>query len=276
MVYIRSFRAGNSPLQQSRVIIPNRRSATVPGPDFHWPIPECSSEMNQPQDSTSIRPAIPQIEAVVFDMDGLMLNTEDVFDLAGQELLQRRGMDMTDAIRHRMIGRRPQEAFQALTELTGITERIEDLMDETREIFAGFAERHLACMPGLPELLTLVDSYRLPRAVATSSPRAYMETLLSQFDLLDAFHTTLTAEDVTHGKPNPEIYLTAAERLKVSPSAMLVLEDSEAGTRAAAAAGAFVVAVPNQHTAFGDFSMASMQVDSLSHPQLNALFGNPQ
>jgi beta-phosphoglucomutase-like phosphatase (HAD superfamily) len=57
--------------------------------------------MNQPQDSTSLRSATPQIKAVVFDMDGLMLNTEDVFDLAGQELLQRRGMDMTDAIRHR-------------------------------------------------------------------------------------------------------------------------------------------------------------------------------
>lgn len=224
------------------------------------------------QQSTPVDPAVaPVIHAVVFDMDGLMLNTEDVFELAGQELLQRRQLEMTDAIRHRMIGRRPHEAFTALRELTGITDAIEDLMDETREIFGVFAEQHLDCMPGLAELLSLVESRQLPRAVATSSPRQYMETLLGRFDLLERFHTTLTAEDVTHGKPHPEIYLTAAERLGVAPSSMLVLEDSEAGTRSAAEAGAFVVAVPNQHTAFGDFSMASMQVDSLHHPLLRSM-----
>ena len=207
----------------------------------------------------------------MFDMDGLMLNTEDVFELAGQALLARRGKEMTDPIRHRMIGRRPLEAFEALTELTGITDPIEDLMDETRELFAEFAEQHLDCMPGLFDLLDLIESRQLPRGVATSSPRQYMETLLDRFDLLERFHTTLTAEVVTHGKPNPEIYISAAERLNIAPSSMLVLEDSETGTRAAAAAGTFVVAVPNQHTAFGDFSMASMQVDSLQHPELRSM-----
>ena len=220
----------------------------------------------------AVASARPQsIRAVVFDMDGLMLNTEDVFELAGQALLARRGKEMTDPIRHRMIGRRPLEAFAALTELTGITDPIEDLMDETRVLFAEFAEQHLDCMPGLFDLLDLIESQQLPRGVATSSPRQYMESLLNRFDLLQRFHTTLTAEDVTHGKPHPEIYLSAAERLKIAPSSMLVLEDSETGTRAAAAAGTFVVAVPNQHTAFGDFSMASMQVDSLEHPELRAM-----
>jgi len=226
--------------------------------------------MNQHNDA-SFGAAIPSISAVVFDLDGLMLNTEDVFELAGQELLQRRGKQMTDAIRHRMIGRRPHEAFAALTELTGITEPIEDLLDETRELFAIFAEQHLACMPGLIELLELIDNRQLPRAVATSSPRTYMETLLNRFDLLEPFTVTLTAEDVTHGKPHPEIYLTAAQRLGIAPSSMLVLEDSEAGTQAAAAAGAFVVAVPNEHTSFGDFSMSSMQVDGLDHPELRSV-----
>lgn len=213
----------------------------------------------------------PEFAAVVFDMDGLMLNTEDVFDLAGQELLARRGMEMTDAIRHRMIGRRPHEAFEALRELTGIADAIPDLMEETRLLFAQFAEDQLACMPGLLDLLDHVETDDMPRGVATSSPRNYMESLLGQMQLLDRFHFTLTAEDVTHGKPHPEIYLAAAERLNVPPERMLVLEDSEAGTRAAAAAGAFAVAVPNQHTAFGDFSMASMVIDSLHDVRLRQL-----
>lgn len=214
---------------------------------------------------------MPAPTAVVFDMDGLMLNTEDVFDLAGDELLARRGLKMTDRIRHQMIGRRPYEAFTAMKELTGITDRIEDLMDETRELFAAHAATSLACMPGLINLLNRVERAGLPRAVATSSPRAYMEDLLSRFELLQRFQLTLTAEDVSQGKPHPEIYLTAADRLQVRPDQMLVLEDSETGTRAAAAAGARVVAVPNQHTAFGDFSMAALKVDSLEDERLLSL-----
>ncbi len=211
----------------------------------------------------------PKIAAVVFDLDGLMLNTEDIFDLAGRELLNRRGLQMTDEIHHSMLGRRPNEAFQAMIDLTGITDSIEDLKQETHDLFYGFAEEHLAIMPGLLTLLDRIEELQLPRAVATSSPRDYMITMLSRFDLLDRFHLTFTAEDVTHGKPSPEIYLMAANALQVEPSRMLVFEDSETGTRAAAAAGAFAVAVPNRHTQAGDFSMASRKISSLEHPEIN-------
>ncbi len=203
------------------------------------------------------------IRAVVFDLDGLMLNTEDIFDIAGRKLLERRGLEMTDQIHHAMLGRRPAEAFNALKSLTGIQDDLTDLMLETKELFCSIAEHHLATMPGLHEILDIVEQRKLPRAVATSSPRAYMTDLLTRFDLLHRFSVTLTAEDVTYGKPHPEIYLTAAERLGVNPAEMLVLEDSETGTRAAAAAGAFTVSVPNRHTAVGDFSMCTIRVSSL-------------
>ena len=82
---------------------------------------------------------------------------------------------------------------------------------------------------------------------------------------------TLTAEDVTHGKPHPEIYLAAAKLLNVEPAEMLVLEDSETGTRAAAAAGAYVVSVPSRHTSSGDFSMSRLLIPSLLDERLHAL-----
>ncbi|MEZ6059469.1 MAG: HAD family phosphatase [Planctomycetaceae bacterium] len=215
---------------------------------------------------------LPDIRAVVFDLDGLMLNTEDIFDQAGKQLLARRGMEMTPEIHHAMLGRRPAEAIEAMKRLTGITDSNESLFTETRQLFAAIAETSLAMMPGLIELLDQIDGAGHPKAVATSSPRDYMTSMLQRFELLSRFRFTLTAEDVTHGKPHPEIYLTAAEMLKVSPANMLVLEDSETGTRAAAAAGAFVVSVPNRHTAVGDFSMASMQAASLADAALGALF----
>ncbi|MEQ9407125.1 MAG: HAD family phosphatase [Fuerstiella sp.] len=217
---------------------------------------------------------IPAIHAVVFDLDGLMVNTEDVFSLSGRQLLERRGLQMTDDIHRSMLGRRPNEAFAALKTLTGIADDIEDLKRETRELFWTIAENHLALMPGLTELLDLIEAAGLPRAVATSSPRDFLEKLLGRFNLRHRFAVTLTAEDVTHGKPHPEIYLTAAALLNVRTQNILVLEDSETGTRAAAAAGAVTVSVPNSHTEAGDFSLASMCVSSLQASELKRLIGS--
>ncbi len=136
-------------------------------------------------------------------------------------------------------------------------------MRETKELFDQYASDHLDTMPGLYDLLDRIEQKTTPKAVATSSPRAYMTPLLSRFALLERFVTTLTAEDVQHGKPNPEIYLTAAARLQVAPAEMLVLEDSETGTRAAASAGTVAISIPNKHTRQGDFSMASFLAESL-------------
>lgn len=214
----------------------------------------------------------PQIKAVVFDMDGLMLNTEDIFEISGRQLLERRGMQMTDEIHRSMLGRRPNEAFQALKDLTGIIDSIDDLKLETKQLFAEVAKHHLNTMPGLFELLDRIEQLGIPKAVATSSPRAYLLDMLNEFKLLPRFQFALTAEDVTHGKPHPEIYQQAMRQLNVQPSQTLVLEDSETGTRAAAAAGAFTVSVPNPHTDSGDFSMASLMVTSLLDDKLLDFF----
>lgn len=212
-----------------------------------------------------------QFKAVVFDLDGTLLNTEDIFEQAGCQLMARRGLEMTPQIRHAMLGRRPTEAFTALKSLTGITDSIEDMMHETKVLFRDIAETSVAVLPGVPEMLAMADHCGLPQAVATSSPRPWMTWLLTRVNLLHRFQFTLTAEDVTFGKPHPEIYLAAAARLGVSPPEMLVFEDSETGTRAAAAAGAFVVAVPNRHTSGGDFSACSLRVTSLLDPLLHPL-----
>jgi HAD superfamily hydrolase (TIGR01509 family) len=209
--------------------------------------------------------------AVVFDLDGTLLNTEDIFEQAGCQLMARRGLQMTSEIRHAMLGRRPVEAFTALKSLTGLTDSIEDMMHETKVLFRELAETSVAILPGVTELLTLAEDCGLPRAVATSSPRPWMTWLLTKVNLLDRFHFTLTAEDVTFGKPHPEIYLSAAARLGVTPAEMLVFEDSETGTRSAAAAGAFVVSVPNRHTSGGDFSVSSLRVSTLLDPLLPSL-----
>ena len=127
-------------------------------------------------------------------------------------------------------------------------------------------ETHLAPMPGLFELLAELESRNLPKGVATSSSRPYLEYILKRFELLPRFSFTLTAEDVTHGKPHPEIYERAAKNLGLDPAEILVFEDSETGSRAAAAAGAYVIAVPHDYSRDHDFSHVDYVAQGLHDP----------
>jgi HAD superfamily hydrolase (TIGR01509 family) len=212
--------------------------------------------------------ATPAIKAVVFDFDGLMFNTEEIFNLSGRELLRRRGKEMTPALLSLMMGRKSDEAFPLMIEALGLTEDPIALRAEERTIFQELLWQHVAPMPGLFELLAHIETCGLPKGVATSSRRPYIESLLGHFQLMDRFHVTLTAEDVTRGKPHPEIYLTAAQRIGVEPAEMLVLEDSEMGTRSAAAAGAVAVSIPHEHSRNHDFSTATFIATSLHDPKI--------
>jgi len=214
-----------------------------------------------------------KIKAVVFDLDGLMLNTEEIFNISGRELLLRRNKEMTPELLSQMMGRRPHDAFGVMVTTLELTESIEDLLLESKEIFRGLLDDLLAPMPGLFELLDCIEKSNLLKGVATSSPREYMNEMLNRFDLGHRFQLTLSAEDVTHGKPHPEIYSRAAEQLQIDPAEMLVLEDSEAGTKSASAAGAVTVAVPNKHSRDHDLSDAHFTVEALNDQKVLEMVG---
>jgi HAD superfamily hydrolase (TIGR01509 family) len=125
--------------------------------------------------------------------------------------------------------------------------------------------------PGLIVLLDHLKRAQLPAAVTTSSRRAYAERLLRNHHLLDRFAFLLTAEDVERSKPDPEIYRKAAMRFGVDPASMLVLEDSGAGVASARGSGAFVVAIPHEHSPASGLGDASWIVDRLDHPALLGL-----
>ncbi|MBM81595.1 MAG: hydrolase [Planctomycetaceae bacterium] len=193
-----------------------------------------------------------------------MFNTEDVFEIAGNILVERRGKTMPEDVRSQMMGRRAHEAFAILKEALGLSDSIDTMIDETKEIFYSHLDAHLQPMPGLFELLDLLEARNIPKCVATSSYRDYLLDLLKRFDLSDRFVALLSAEDVVEGKPNPEIYQKAAKSLQIAPQEMLVLEDSQAGTEAGAAAGAMVMSIPNRHTDMQDFSVATIVGKSLN------------
>ena len=211
---------------------------------------------------------MPTPRAVVFDMDGLIFNTEDLYTLVGTELMRRRGHRFTSELKDATMGLRPRATFELMIRWCGLDDPWERLAVESNAIFLGLLEEHLRIMPGLVELLDALEAAGTPKAIATGSDRRLAETCLASFDLDARFEFLMTGDDVARGKPHPEIYLAAAERLGVEPHETLVLEDSQNGCKAAAAAGAFTVAVPGRHSREQDFSMADLVIDGLTDPRL--------
>jgi HAD superfamily hydrolase (TIGR01509 family) len=216
-------------------------------------------------------PTAPSIRAVVFDLDGLLVNTEELYQEVGTELLRRRGKTFGSDLLDAMMGRPQQVSLQTMIDWHGLSDTVETLAAETREIFAGLLDTRLATMPGAVPLLDGLAARGLPHAVATSSGPDFARDVLGRVGIRDRFAFVLTSADVVRGKPDPEIYLTAADRLGVEPGGMLVLEDSQAGCRAAVAAGAVVVAVPGGHSLRHDFSGAACVAESRADPRLASL-----
>lgn len=199
-------------------------------------------------------------------MDGLMFNTEDLWDQVGQELLGRRNHSFSKSLKLQLMGLPGPIAFQLMIDHCGLVDTPEGLQHESTEIFDELLPQEIQMLPGLTEVLELIESLDLPKAVATSSHQAFASKALGIFDLEPRFQFVLTPADVTHGKPDPEIYLTAAKRLNVAPTEMLVLEDSVHGSRAGAAANAYTIAVPGHHSLEGDFSHVQQVVTALNAP----------
>lgn len=211
------------------------------------------------------------IRAVVFDLDGLMFDTEALFFRACSEVLESRGKRFTREIMRSLIGRRAVEVAGWLKTLAGVEEPPEVILGAVRERFAAEVDTAVHPTPGLIALLDHLGKSGLPAAVATSSGRAYADRLLVRHGLAHRFSFVLTSEDVTRGKPDPQIYLLAAERFRVEAGQMLVLEDSPAGVQAGREAGAIVVAVPHEHSPADALGAADLVVPRLDDPAVLAL-----
>lgn len=211
------------------------------------------------------------VRAVIFDLDGLLFNTEDVFLAAGTTYLERRGFTFDIELRSQMMGRPSPISLKILKEYFDIEDSVETIRTEVKELFNEYLEQMLAPMPGALSLLDQLDEMNLSYAVATSSSREYATELLQRYGLLDRFQFLLGGNDVSKGKPDAEIYLTAAEKIGYAPRELLVFEDSGNGCAAAVAAGMNVVAVPNTHNAGQTYEGAYLIAETLNDPRISAI-----
>ncbi len=184
--------------------------------------------------------------AVVFDMDGLMLDTERLALRCWAEAAARLGLEFDAALIPAMIGRNSRDSRVLVLERHGDDFPIDRLMQASQETYDAIVAREgVAVKPGLVALLDWLDAMRIPRIVATSTRRARAESKLAQADLLARFAALVGGDEVANGKPLPDIFLLAAARLGMAPADCIVLEDSEPGVRGALAAGMIPIMVPD-------------------------------
>ncbi len=202
-----------------------------------------------------------EIRAVVFDMDGLLLDSEQIAYDIGRQVSHDLDIPWTHEIAMQMIGIGAGEHERLLKGAFGDDYPLEAHRAEFgRRYEAAIAAGGFPLKPGVHELLDALDAADLPRAVATSTRRSRALGKLNGVGLLMRIDVVIAGDEVTRGKPAPDIFLAAADRLSIAPAHCLALEDSNAGVRAARAAGMVVVMVPDLLEPDDDITAAGVEV----------------
>ena len=178
--------------------------------------------------------------------------------------MTKRGISLEPSVFEAILGQRLIETAQGFIERHQLTDSALALSQEKQVYQIAHLHEQVPAMPGLYELLDDLERRNLSKAVASSGTRAYVQAVLKEINVSGRFHTLVTAEDVVHGKPAPDVFLRAAQAIDVSPSQCFVLEDAPSGIQAAKAAGMRCVAIPHQYTQGLDLSDADWVLPSLS------------
>jgi HAD superfamily hydrolase (TIGR01509 family) len=196
------------------------------------------------------------IEAVVFDLDGVLIHSEEVWDAVREQYVLERGGRYDEEVQRAMMGMSSVEWPRYLHDHAGVPDAPEMINAEVvRRMLVAYRER-LPLVDGAVEAVHRLEA-RWPLGLASSSNRPLIDTVLELAGLSESFRVTVSSEEVARGKPAPDVYLEAARRLCFAPQACAAIEDSHAGIASARAAGMQVVAIPNPSYPPGDEALAA-------------------
>jgi HAD superfamily hydrolase (TIGR01509 family) len=215
------------------------------------------------------------LEAVVFDMDGVLVDSEEIWDEARRALALEHGLAWPESAQRDMMGTSSPEWSRYMHERIGLDESPEEISAEVVRRLEDLYWQHLPLLEGAVQAVErMARRFRL--GLASSSNRPIIELVLELAAIADEFEVTVSSEEVERGKPAPDVYLEALRRMKVAPARAAAVEDSTNGLLSAHAAGMLVVAVPNPvfPPRADALAVADVVIDSLSELTPETLLGS--
>jgi HAD superfamily hydrolase (TIGR01509 family) len=195
-----------------------------------------------------MRPALDLYAGVVFDMDGILIDSEPLFRMAAQKAARDLGYEVTDEAYVMWMGLPPAAVEASVIETMGAAFPMREFRDRFREIWTEHTDRNgVPAQPGMDALLTSLKTHRIPFGVATSTQRDQAERSLELAGLLPYIDYLVAGNEVDKGKPAPDIFLRAADGIGIQATRCVALEDSEAGVRSASGARMLTIMVPDLH-----------------------------
>lgn len=211
------------------------------------------------------------IKALVFDMDGVIIDSEPIHIDLTVQVVRDVGKEPTDSEIYEFIGVRNEEMWATLIERHGITETVEQLIErQNKYLYQRFFDEKLEPIDGIEDLMKSAKKNGMKIALATSSPRFLAEHILKNIGLIQYFDALVTADDVSNGKPHPEIYQKAAQALGVKPEYCIAIEDGEKGIQSAKNAGMICIAFKNPNSGNQDTTKADFVVSSIREINLES------
>ncbi|NIS09317.1 MAG: HAD family phosphatase [Candidatus Dadabacteria bacterium] len=211
------------------------------------------------------------IKAVIFDMDGVMIDSEPLWEKTEKIMMARKGITYTPAYREKIVGLGQKDSAILLKNTFGLEDETEEIVNSRISILLDIYDKELELVSGLELLLDSLSKSPLQVALASSSPIRVINFVLDNFELSKYFDPVVSGDMVENGKPNPDIYLHTAGLMSLSPPECVVIEDSINGVVSAKAAGMYCIAVPDKRLEPNGFKKADVIIDDLEMVNLEAL-----
>ncbi|MGI9553740.1 MAG: HAD family hydrolase [Thermodesulfobacteriota bacterium] len=203
-------------------------------------------------------------KAIIFDMDGVIIDSEPLWEKSEKILLNSFGLSYNPVYRDKILGLNQNDSANLLRDTFNLDKTLDEIIDERLKILLRLYKDELKLINGIENLIIDSHDYKLKVGLASSSPMKIINFVLNKFGLNKYFDAVISGECTENGKPHPDIYLEASKQLEVTPSECIAVEDSINGTISAKNAGMYCIAVPDPRLNIKDYQKADLIVKSLT------------
>lgn len=203
-------------------------------------------------------------KTVIFDMDGIIVDSEPLWEKSEIRLINQKGVKYNNSYREKIVGLNQVDSIKLLKKTFRLKSSIESIFEERIQILLDLYKNELSLVPGITNLLEESLSHNLKIGLASGSPMKVIDFVLKKFDIRNYFSTVVSSDCVERGKPSPDIYLKTAKLLETDPKDCIAIEDSINGVKSVKNAGIFCIAVPHPDLDINKYEKADLLFEKLS------------